>query len=266
MMRKRELIEWAIYLPYDKIMTTPDAPKQAVRYLLTAICDALASVELDTTALEGQIDSIAEAVCDDSEMLRVPDIIWGDGPSWAVFETYFASRRNTKHPPKTARVLLPASEIGGPPSRFVKRPATLRRQAKPSRRRMPAWKAPKNMARALDNGDGIWEDARWEPLQLTAMSGTSYAGQDIPVIWQVEFDPSDDDFETANARLENSGITPDGYGWGRHIQNAIGMSDPALAARLQLGDCETSTCVIWVTSVDDCLRLIETTWGLIFGQ
>ena len=131
---------------------------------------------------------------------------------------------------------------------------------------MPTWKPPKNIAKALQDGDGSWEDERWSPILLTAMSGTEFNGREIPVAWQIEFDPSTDEFEAANAQLEDMEIEPDGYGWGAYIQTAIGKSNRALAKRLHMTDCETDTCVIWVESADDCRALLEATWNLIFNQ
>jgi hypothetical protein len=84
--------------------------------------------------------------------------------------------------------------------------------------KMPQWKPPKNIARALKDGDGFWEDERWSPILLTAMSATLFNGREIPVTWQIEFDPSEEDFEAANAKLEELGVEPDGYGWGSYIQ------------------------------------------------
>ena len=132
--------------------------------------------------------------------------------------------------------------------------------------KMPTWKTPKNIAKALEDGDGLWEDGRWSPIQLTAMSGTEYDGREIPVAWQIEFDPSDEAFEVANASLEEQGIEPDGYGWGEAIQKKIELANPALAKRLHTGDCETDTCVIWVETAEDCRALLETTWKLIFEE
>jgi hypothetical protein len=130
--------------------------------------------------------------------------------------------------------------------------------------KMPKWKPPKNIAKALTDGEGFWEDERWSPIQLTAMSGTVFNGREIPVAWQIEFDPSEDGFESANAKLEEMGIEPDGYGWGDYIQKTIRESNPALADRLQTTDCETATCVIWVELDEDCRVLLETTWKLLF--
>jgi hypothetical protein len=132
--------------------------------------------------------------------------------------------------------------------------------------KMPTWKSPKDIAKALEDGDGFWEDDRWSPIQLTAMSGTEYQGRDIPVAWQIEFDPFEEDFEAANASLEEMDIEPNGYGWGDYIQKGIQKVNPALAKRLHTTDCETDTCVIWVESEKDCRVLLEATWKLIFKK
>lgn len=131
---------------------------------------------------------------------------------------------------------------------------------------MPLWKTPKDIAKALEDGDGFWEDERWSPIMLIVMSGTEYEGREISVAWQIEFDPSEDVFEAANARLEDKEIDPDGYGWGEYIQKAIQESNPVLAKRLHTTDCELGTCVIWVESEDDCRALLEATWKLIFTE
>src|SRR5262245_29131139 len=123
---------------------------------------------------------------------------------------------------------------------------------------MPSWKTPKNIAKALEDDDGFWEDDRWSPIMLTAMSGTEYEGREIPVMWQIEFEPA----EAGNAKLEGTGLEPDGYGWGEYIQNAIRQTNPDLANRLHT-DCELATCVIWVESEQDCRELLEATWKLV---
>jgi hypothetical protein len=132
--------------------------------------------------------------------------------------------------------------------------------------KMPKWKPPKNIAKALEDGNGFWEDARWSPILLTAMSGTELNGREIPIAWQIEFDPSEDDLEGANARLQEMGIESDGYGWGEYIRKSIRKSNPELAKRLHLADCETDTCVIWVGSDEDCRMLLEATWKLLFEE
>jgi hypothetical protein len=98
------------------------------------------------------------------------------------------------------------------------------------------------------------------------MSGTEYNGREIPIAWQIEFDPSEEEFEAANARLEDMDLEPDGYGWGEYIVKTIRKANPALAKRLHTTDCETDTCVIWVESEEDCRALLEATWTLIFKE
>jgi catechol 2,3-dioxygenase-like lactoylglutathione lyase family enzyme len=136
----------------------------------------------------------------------------------------------------------------------------------PDMPKMPNWKLPRNITKALEDGDGFWEDERWSPILLIAMSGTVLDGREIPVAWQIEFDPSEEDFEAANAKLEEMGIDSDGYGWGEYIRKTIRKGNPALAKRLHLTDCETATCVIWVESDEDCRLLLEATWQLLVGE
>ena len=131
-------------------------------------------------------------------------------------------------------------------------------------RTMPNWNPPENIAQALEDGDGIWEDERWAPIQVTAMSRTELGGREIPVAWQIEFDPTDESFDAANEGLEQEDLEHDGYGWGEHIQETIRESDPGLAKRLHMFDCEVGTCVIWVESAEDCRKLLENTWKLVF--
>lgn len=132
--------------------------------------------------------------------------------------------------------------------------------------KMPTWKTPANITKALADGDGFWEDERWSPILLTAMSDTEFDGREIPIAWQIEFDPFDESLEEANADLEDRGIEPDGYGWGESIQQTIRKMNPGLANRLHTTDCESETCVIWVESEEDCRALLETAWKLIFRE
>ena len=132
--------------------------------------------------------------------------------------------------------------------------------------KMPKWNPPSDIAELLEAGDGNWEDDRWSPIAVSAMSGTEYKGREIPIAWEIEFDPSEEEFESANAKLEQREIDPDGYAWGELIFKAIRKADPTLAKRLHTTDCETETCVIWVESSDDCRLLLEATWKLVFGK
>lgn len=132
--------------------------------------------------------------------------------------------------------------------------------------KMPLWKVPKNIQSKIARNEGYWEDDRWAPIQLTAMTDTEFEGREIPIAWQIEFDPSDDEFEAVNEQLEELEIEPDGYGWGNHIQKTIQQRNPTLAKRLHLTDCETDTCVIWVESAEDCRIIMETVWNMIHSD
>jgi hypothetical protein len=131
---------------------------------------------------------------------------------------------------------------------------------------MPSWISPKNIAKELDDGAGFWEDERWSPIQLIAQSGTVYNGRVVPIAWQIEFDPSDDEFEWSNDKLKAMGIEPDGYGWGEYIQTTVVNANPELANRCNIADCETDSCVIWVESPEDCRKIIEIIWRIVFNN
>ena len=129
---------------------------------------------------------------------------------------------------------------------------------------MPTWNLREDIAELVEEEGGIWEDESWRPILVTVMSGIECDGRDIPLMWQIEFEPFGEEFEAANSRLAEMGIDRDGYGWGQFIVNSIGEVNPDLAERLDTLDCERSTCVISVESAKDFRELLETTWKLIF--
>jgi len=130
----------------------------------------------------------------------------------------------------------------------------------------PKWNIPENLQAFIDadgsDGDGIWEDDSWDPIQLTVMAGTSYGGRDIPLSWQIEFQPADVR-EEAKKAMEARGIELDGYGWAKLIHDVFAKDHPELADELHFGDTEIATCVVWVESESTCKTLMEVTWSLI---
>ncbi len=133
-------------------------------------------------------------------------------------------------------------------------------KSKPTKK-MPEWKIPKNIQKRVEEEDGMWEDERWDPLLLTVMSGSSYEGRDIPLMWQIEFDPFDDRLEAANEKLEAAGVEPDGDGWSEVIETEFAKRHPKLAADFH-SDSESSACVVWVESEATCQKLMELIWSL----
>ncbi|MEM6260429.1 MAG: hypothetical protein AAF711_00805 [Planctomycetota bacterium] len=112
----------------------------------------------------------------------------------------------------------------------------------------PNWKIPPNLLQLLEEDeDDIWEDDQWAPVLLTAMAGTSYEGRDIPIMWQIEFEPPDG---------------RDGDEWAELVAEAFSKRHPDHASELH-SDSESDTCVLWVESEHTCKHLIETAWPLV---
>ena len=126
----------------------------------------------------------------------------------------------------------------------------------------PDWEVPSNIAEIVAEEE-MWEDDRWSPILLTVLGGTIYRGRDIPLSWQIEFEPSDAAFEVANAKVEARGVEPDGYGWANVINSVVGRHHPELAPELHFGDTDEDACVVWVESESSCRLLLEIVWTLI---
>jgi len=131
---------------------------------------------------------------------------------------------------------------------------------------MPDWMIPEDLQQLVEaDKDGIWEDTRWEPVLLTVMSGTSYGGRDIPLAWQIEFEPDGELFVSRNAKLTELGLEPDGYGWATLIKSVFMKYHPEVADELQFGDTESATCIVWVETEATCRLLMQVVWSLIHG-
>jgi hypothetical protein len=128
----------------------------------------------------------------------------------------------------------------------------------------PEWRIPADLHDLIAaDADLTWATDEWAPLELSVMAGTSYAGRDIPLAWQVEFEPTNPSFEGANAKISAMGGEPDGYGWSKVIASIMGKYHPDASDELQYGDTETSACVIWTESEQTCRRMVEVIWNLI---
>lgn len=129
----------------------------------------------------------------------------------------------------------------------------------------PDWNIPSNvseLARA-DEG-GIWETEQFSPLRLSVMVGTSYGGRDIPLAWQIEFEPDSEAFEAANRKIEGLGLHADGYGWSTLLRTIFEQHFPDEVDALEFGDTEEAACVVWVESESLCKRLVEVVWSVVF--
>lgn len=110
------------------------------------------------------------------------------------------------------------------------------------KRPTPTWALPDDFAATLDD-EGIVEIGGWEPIEVTAMSGTASQGRDIPIAWQIEILASGED----------------GYAVEDRLLHAVREVDSALAARCH-SDTEAAACVLWVETETDCRTLLEICW------
>jgi hypothetical protein len=137
--------------------------------------------------------------------------------------------------------------------------------AKAATKALPKWTIPKRIGKRVEEEDGMWESERFDPILLTVMSGSSFRGREIPLAWQIEFDPFDDRFGAANARLAAEGINHDGDGWSSVITGEFKNRFPELGRELH-DDSESSTCVLWVESETACKALVELVWSMLFSR
>jgi hypothetical protein len=129
---------------------------------------------------------------------------------------------------------------------------------------MPQWNVPGNLQEIIaEDEDNTWENEQWEPIHLRVVGGTIYKGREIPLAWEIELSLDDDFFDDVNPQLEAIGIEADGYGWLELIEHQLSKDAPSLAEKIHTGDTESSACVIWVESEEDCRQLIEIVWELL---
>ncbi len=126
----------------------------------------------------------------------------------------------------------------------------------------PEWIIPSNIAQLVEENDDLWEDTRWHPILLTVLGGTSYRGRDIPLSWQLEFEPSNTALVVANAKIQALGVEADGYGWAQVIGSVVSQHHAELAEELHFGDTDTDALVVWVESEESCGLLMRVVWSL----
>jgi len=133
---------------------------------------------------------------------------------------------------------------------------------------IPAWKIPSNLEELIDSDDGgIWDDAEtFAPMTLSVMKDTVYDGREIPLAWQIEFEPESEECEATNQRIQAMGIEPDGYGWATLINSVVRKYHPDIAEELNFGDTESASLVVWVESEQSCRIVTEVVWNLIFAS
>ena len=130
---------------------------------------------------------------------------------------------------------------------------------------MPKWRLPRRLKELVAEGDE-WRDERWHPLRLTATGDIRHGDRDIPMAWQIEFEPADCRSPAALKEIKRLGLEPDGYGWVELIKTEFAKRFPDEAEELHLDDTEMATGVIWVESTGTCRKLTELAWQLIHSS
>ena len=239
--RKYKEKRWLIELPSFRY-TSPDAKAYVplVGQFLKSVATVLKEKQINAARLQDESEALLK------QFVSQPGMLKHDPHPYT-----FGTRENPyglKQETAVARPKLqPTSQAN-----FLKRP-------------LPKWKIPKDIQKCVEVEGGIWEDERFDPVLLSVMSGTSFGGRDVPLAWQIEFDPFNPRLAAANGKLAASGIDPDGDGWSEFLESEFARRYPKLAGGFH-SDSESSACVVWVESERACLKLIELLRSLIYSN
>ena len=123
---------------------------------------------------------------------------------------------------------------------------------------MQQWNIPENIYELVyADEDCVWEDESWDPVLLSVIGGTSYGGRDIPLSWQIEFEPFGEIFSKGNEQLNKLGEECDGYGWANLINTIFIKHHPDLKDHIYFGDTDSSACVVWTETESTCKKIMS---------
>ncbi len=257
--RKTRDVKYTIFIPFDpKAKYERAGYRKPLAWIMDGVVAALKGLEIDASLLVEDSSSLIEVMASDTRMIRNVDSALLEKRKRAVAK---GKRAPQNAPPKSSGVPKGRKEGVGKDGQQTRRLSTR------IPINMPEWTIPGNLQKLVSaDGDGIWEDARWDPVLLTVMGGISYCGRAIPLAWQIEFEPVGDLFAAPNAKIEALGLEPDGYGWATLIRSVFTKYYPGSADELQFGDVELATCVVWVESESTCKLLMQIVWDLIHAS
>ena len=238
--RKYKEIRWGIEVPHFEL-ASPNARNYELklRELLEGIVTILTNEHIDGSKIQEAIPVLLRRFSSQLNMLKHDPHPY----TYGTPEDPYGHKKTTAEPAK------PKAKTA---ANFVKR-------------KLPQWKIPKDIAKRVEDEGGTWESERFDPILLTVSSETSYEGRDIPLAWQIEFDPFDERLAAANEKLEPSDTEPDGDGWAEAVEAKFAKHYPKLAGQLH-SDSESSTCVLWVESESACKKLLALVWSLIYPK
>lgn len=70
--KKDKLIEYTLFLPFDRISKDADGRRAAARLLVRGIRDVFAAAGVDVAGLESSEEALVERLCEDATMLKRP--------------------------------------------------------------------------------------------------------------------------------------------------------------------------------------------------
>jgi hypothetical protein len=246
--RRDKEVVFYILLPHPggPCPTEPKGYARAVKLLLGSIATGLQRLGLNDSRVVEDTPALIQ------HFIARPDMIFNH--DW--------DKRDVEQQSKKTGAQTKVSESSQPSTAKTAASRVDNKRRRRARRiTLPKWKIPKNIEKRVEYEGGMWEDERFDPILLTVISDTSYQGREIPLAWQIEFDPSDR-LAAANEEIQALGIEPDGDGWSEVIQKRFAKRHPKLAKELH-SDSESSTCVIWVESEGACRKLIAIVWDLL---
>ena len=116
---------------------------------------------------------------------------------------------------------------------------------------LPEWQIPSDLKALVESDEDLtWESARWSPIQLSVIGGTSYCGRDIAESWQIKYEPH----------------SCDGYEMLDRILTAVDENDPDIRPDLHCDDTEGAAMVIWTESEDTSRRLMALVWPVVHAS
>lgn len=70
--KKYKVVDYTVFLPFDPIVTSREAPRLALAFLLQGVADVFDKLEFDKTRFLDQRQSLIDAICSDPMMLAKP--------------------------------------------------------------------------------------------------------------------------------------------------------------------------------------------------
>ncbi len=235
--RKDRQVEYTIFVPYKNkaYARTLAGHRDALESLFQAIVRVLQKYDIDATVIENQSVSWIQHVLASPEMIAE----W-DQPVVSIQSSSLAVE------PETSTHLDKLEE------------------SKAEMTTPPVLQFPENLLALVAEQDGQWDTEEYEPFIVSVLTGTEYGGHEIPIAWQLEFDPADAESAEVMEILEENDLQPNGDGWASVIL-AILAARSSEFAEFAHSDSEDAACVLWTDREDVFQALFSVAWEAVLG-